>query len=374
MCGSVYSTVSALESVGYETQRRHLQRHDRPTCCSQLYASAPQGARSVALAHVCTNLTMHTALTDPRNRFAGIDISVPDVAWPALQSSFKTPPDCGENSYTGSGRLLGRRALVTGGDSGIGRAIVIAFAREGADVAINYLPEEESDAQALADFLAKEGLSLTKISGDLMDEAFCGSLVQQANKQLGGLDLIVNNAGCGRSTGTQRAQYANSDRFGGPLFGSGYQPTSTFSTAQLDRVFRTNLYANLFVTRAAVPLLPPGASIINTASVVAYDPAATFVDYAASKAAIISVTRSLSKQLAPHGIRVNAVAPGLVYTPLLASSGINSSVLANLVSGYPMPRVAMPAELAPIYVHLAAADMTFVTGSIWGATGGLSGF
>jgi NAD(P)-dependent dehydrogenase (short-subunit alcohol dehydrogenase family) len=166
----------------------------------------------------------------------------------------------------------------------------------------------------------------------------------------------------------------NQHRFGGPLFGPGYRTISNFSTAQLDRVFRTNLYANLFITRAAVPLLPPGASIINTASVVASDPAATFVDYAASKSAIVSITRSLSKQLAPLGIRVNAVAPGLVYTPILASSGMNTSTLMAMLSGYPTPRLEMPAELAPVYVDLAASDKTFVSGSVWGATGGLSGF
>ena len=134
-------------------------------------------------------------MIDPRNRFSELDVSIPEATWPVLQSSFETPPDCGENSYIGTGRLLGRRALVTGGDSGIGRAIVIAFAREGANVAINYLPEEESDAQALHDLLAREDLSITRIPGDLMDEEFCESLVRQANEKLGGLDLVVNNAG-----------------------------------------------------------------------------------------------------------------------------------------------------------------------------------
>jgi NAD(P)-dependent dehydrogenase (short-subunit alcohol dehydrogenase family) len=158
------------------------------------------------------------------------------------------------------------------------------------------------------------------------------------------------------------------------LFGPGYRSIANFSTAQLDRVFRTNLYANLFITRAAVPLLSPGASIINTASVVASDPGATFVDYAASKAAIISITRSLSKQLAPLGVRVNAVAPGMVYTPILASSGMNTSTLMTLLSSYPTPRLAMPAELASVYVDLVASDKTYVSGSVWGVTGGLSGF
>lgn len=138
---------------------------------------------------------MSIALIDPRNRFSELNISIPEATWPVLQSSFETPPDCGETSYEGTGRLLGRRALVTGGDSGIGRAIVIAFAREGADVAINYLPEEESDAQALHELLAREGLSINRIPGDLMDEGFCESLVRQANENLGGLDLVVNNAG-----------------------------------------------------------------------------------------------------------------------------------------------------------------------------------
>jgi NAD(P)-dependent dehydrogenase (short-subunit alcohol dehydrogenase family) len=162
--------------------------------------------------------------------------------------------------------------------------------------------------------------------------------------------------------------------FVGPLFGPDYKEITSQSSTQLDRVFRTNVYANIFITRAAVPLLPPGASIINTASIVASNPAASFVDYAASKAAIVSITRSLSKQLAPLGIRVNAVAPGLVYTPFLASAGINATTLHSLLAGYPTSRLEMPAELAPIYVDLATADKTFVSGSIWGATGGLSGF
>ena len=158
------------------------------------------------------------------------------------------------------------------------------------------------------------------------------------------------------------------------MFGPEYREISDFSSSQLDRVFRTNVYANLYITRAAVPLLLPGSSIINTASIVASNPAASFVDYAASKAAIVSITQSLGKQLAKRGIRVNAVAPGLVYTPFLVSAGIDKSVLKGLLSSYPSPRLEMPAEVAPLYVDLATGDKTFVTGSVWGATGGLSGF
>lgn len=158
------------------------------------------------------------------------------------------------------------------------------------------------------------------------------------------------------------------------MFGPEYREISDFSSSQLDRVFRTNVYANLYITRAAVPLLLPGSSIINTASIVASNPAASFVDYAASKAAIVSITQSLGKQLAKRGIRVNAVAPGLVYTPFLVSAGIDKSVLKGLLSSYPSPRLEMPAEVAPLYVDLATRDKTFVTGSVWGATGGLSGF
>jgi NAD(P)-dependent dehydrogenase (short-subunit alcohol dehydrogenase family) len=162
--------------------------------------------------------------------------------------------------------------------------------------------------------------------------------------------------------------------FVGPMFGPEFQPISNFSSSQLDRVFRTNVYANLYITRAAIPLLPPGSSIINTASIVASNPAASFVDYAASKAAVVSITRSLAKQLARVGIRVNAVAPGLVYTPFLVSARIDNAVLKGLLASYPSPRLEMPAEVAPLYVDLATEDKTFVTGSIWGATGGLSGF
>lgn len=266
-------------------------------------------------------------------------------------------PDCGEKSYQGTGRLKGRHALVTGGDSGIGRAVVIAYVREGASVAINYLPEEETDAQALADLLAQEGHRIVQIPGNLLNETFCTDLIRQANSSLGGLDLIVNNAG-----------------YVGPLFGPGFKAISEFSTTQLELVFRTNVYANLFVTRAAVPLLPPGSSIINTASIVASNPSGTFVDYAASKAAVVSITRSLSKQLAQKGIRVNAVAPGLVYTPFLLSAGINSTTLEALLTTYPNKRLEMPVEVSPLYVDLATNDKSFVTGSVWGAAGGLSGF
>ncbi|KAF2844484.1 twin-arginine translocation pathway signal [Plenodomus tracheiphilus IPT5] len=300
----------------------------------------------------------HTpSLLNPWTRYSDWNFSLPEISSPVLQSSFTTQPDCGEKSYVGRGRLSGRRALVTGGDSGIGRAIVIAYAREGANVAINYLPEEETDAQALSDFLEREGLRITRIPGDITNETFCGSLVHKANRTMGGLDLGVNNAG-----------------FAGPSFGQDYQPISSQSTAQLERVFQTNVFANLYITRAAVSLLPPGSSIINTASIVAADPTANSVDYAASKAAVVSITRSLSKQLAPAGIRVNAVAPGVVFTPFLVSAGMNDSILASLLASCPTTRPEMPAELAPVYVDLAASDNGYVSGSIWGATGGLTGF
>jgi NAD(P)-dependent dehydrogenase (short-subunit alcohol dehydrogenase family) len=257
-------------------------------------------------------------------------------------------PDHGEDSYVGSGRLEGRRALITGGDSGIGRAVAIAFAREGADVAISYLPQEESDAQEVIAAIRAEGRKAFSIPGDIRDEAFCKSLVASAVAKLGGLDILVNNAA--------RQQQRKS--------------ILELSTADFDATMKTNVYAMFWITKAAVPHLTAGAAIINTASEQAYDPSPNLLDYAPTKAAIVGFTKALAKQLAPQGIRVNAVAPGPVWTPLQPSGGATPEHVTSFGENTPMGRPGQPAEQAPVFVLLASQEASFSTGQVYGASGG----
>lgn len=268
---------------------------------------------------------------------------------PGLASKMTPVPDHGEKSYRGYGRLRGRKALITGGDSGIGRATAIAFAREGADVAINYLPVEESDAQQVITLIQRAGSNAVAIPGDIRDQGFCNSLVASAASQLGGLDILVNNAGMQQSVDSLQ----------------------NLTAEQFDATFKTNVYAMFWITKAALPYLPPGAAIINTASVEAYDPAANLLDYAPTKAAIVAFTKGLAKQLAQQGIRVNAVAPGPVWTPLQVSGGQPQSMIVQFGSDTPYARPAQPAELAPVYVALAAQEFSYTTGQVYGASGGM---
>jgi hypothetical protein len=257
-------------------------------------------------------------------------------------------PDHGEKSYRGSGRLVGRKALLTGGDSGIGRAAAIAFAREGADVAINYLPVEESDAREVVELIRAEGRKAVAIPGDIRDESFCRRLVADAIRELGGLDILVNNAA------TQTVQRSIVD----------------ITTQQFDSTFKTNVYAMFWITKAAMPHLEPGAAIINTSSVQAYDPSATLLDYAQTKASIVAFTKSLAKQVAAQGIRVNAVAPGPFWTPLQPSGGEAPDKLRMLGSDSSLGRAGQPAEIAPLYVLLASQESSYATGQVYGASGG----
>jgi NAD(P)-dependent dehydrogenase (short-subunit alcohol dehydrogenase family) len=268
--------------------------------------------------------------------------------WPGLASKMTPRPDHGETTYRGSGRLSGRKALVTGGDSGIGRAAVIAFAREGADVAINYLPAEEPDAQEVVALIRQAGRKAVAIPGDIRDEAFCRKLVDEAVRQLGGLDILVNNA--------SRQKSANA--------------IADISTADFDWTFKTNVYAMFWITKAAVPHLKPGSCIINTASQQAYDPSENLLDYSMTKAAEVAMTKSLAKQLAPKGIRVNAVAPGPVWTPLQVSGGQTQENLKKFGQDTPMKRPGQPAELAATYVTLASDESSFTTGHVHGVSGG----
>ena len=268
--------------------------------------------------------------------------------WPGLVSQMDPRPDHGETSYKGSGRLAGRKALITGGDSGMGRAAAIAYAREGADVAINYLPAEEADAKEVIALIKKEGRKGIAIPGDLRDEAFCKQLVEEAVRQLGGLDILVNNAG---------RQQANPSLL-------------DITSEQFDWTMKTNIYAPFWLTKAALPHLKPGAAIISTTSEQAYNPSADLHDYAMTKAANMSYVKSLAKQLGPKGIRVNGVAPGPIWTPLQVSGGAAQEKLKQFGGNTPLGRPGQPVELASIYVQLAASDASYATGQVYGAAGG----
>jgi NAD(P)-dependent dehydrogenase (short-subunit alcohol dehydrogenase family) len=268
--------------------------------------------------------------------------------WPGLAGKMNPRPDHGEKTYRGSGRLAGRLALITGGDSGIGRATAIAFAREGADVAINYLPQEEPDAEEVVGLIRAAGRKAIPIPGDIRDEGFCKDLVATAVAKLGGLDILVNNAG--------RQQQRKS--------------ILDLSTADFDATLKTNFYATFWITKAALPHLSPGAAIINTASEQAYDPSPNLLDYAPTKAALVAFTKALAKQLAQQGIRVNAVAPGPVWTPLQPSGGHAPETLPQFGHDAPLGRPGQPAELAPLFVLLASQEDSFATGQVYGASGG----
>ncbi len=268
--------------------------------------------------------------------------------WPGLAREMDPRPDHGETSYRGSGRLKGRKALITGGDSGIGRAAAIAMSREGADVAINYLPQEEPDAKDVVALLRGEGRKIVAIPGDIRNEGFCQRLVETAVKELGGLDIVVNNA----ARQQQRAKIED------------------LTSEDFDATFKTNVYAPFWITKAALKHLGPGAAIIFTTSEQAYNPSENLVDYAQTKACNMNVTKSLAKQLAPRGIRVNGVAPGPFWTPLQPSGGQDPEKLPEFGANTPMGRPGQPAELGPVYVLLASQESSFATGQVYGASGG----
>ena len=258
------------------------------------------------------------------------------------------PPDHGETSYEGKDRLPGRKALITGGDSGIGRAAAIAFAREGADVAIVYRPEEEADAREVVELIEKAGRKALALPGDIRDEAFCKELVEKSVAALGGIDIFVSNAGKQTS-----------------------QPSiEAITTEQYDDTFKTNVYAPFWITKALLPHLEPGASIICTASIQASDPSETLLDYAQTKACNVAFVQSLSGQLIEKGIRVNAVAPGPFWTPLQPSGGQTQDKIKTFGSESPYGRPGQPAEIAPVYVFLASQESSYVTGEVYGVTGG----
>ena len=267
---------------------------------------------------------------------------------PGLAKEMKPKPDHGETTYRGLGRLPGRKALVTGGDSGIGRAAAIAFAREGADVAINYLPEEEADAREVIALIEKAGRKAVALPGDLKDEGFCERLVKEAHERLGGLDILACVAGMQQAV----------------------KKIEEITEKQVEDTFRVNVFALLWMCRAAVKLMPKGGSIITTASIQATRPSASLLDYAPTKAAILDFTRAFAKQAIEKGIRVNAVAPGPVWTPLQPSGGQPPEKIPSFGEQVPLKRPAQPVEMAPLYVLLASQESSYVTGEVFAATGG----
>ncbi len=286
------------------------------------------------------------AITEPRLHVPTFPAQ--EQPFPGLASKMDPLPDQGETSYRGTGRLSGKRALITGGDSGIGAAAAIAFAREGADVAICYLPDEQADADAIVSLITAEGRIAVALPGDLRDEGFCKEMVESAVSQLGGLDILVNNAG--------RQQFC--------------ERLEDLTTENFDATMKTNIYAPFWVTRAALPHMDTGGSIIITSSVQAFSGSAHLFDYAQSKAANVAFAHSLAKQLAPRGIRVNAVCPGPYWTALQTSGGQPTDKAQEHGASQPLGRPGQPVEIAPIYVLLASDEASYITGEYFGSVGG----
>ncbi|MEK5416000.1 NAD(P)-dependent oxidoreductase [Paenibacillus odorifer] len=267
---------------------------------------------------------------------------------PGLQKKMNPVPDTGEDTYKGTGRLTGRKALVTGADSGIGRAVAIAFAREGADIVLSYMPEEEEDAKQVVKLVQEAGRTAIAIPGDLKDEAYCEQLVDTAVKELGGIDILANIAG--------KQQFV--------------PDIADLTTKHFDDTFKTNVYAMFWLCKAAVKHMQPGSTIINTSSIQAYNPSPILLDYATTKAAINTFSKSLAQQVADKGIRVNVVAPGPVWTPLQVVGGQPEEVLKEFGSSTPLGRPGQPAEMAPAYVFLASQESSYISGETLNANGG----
>ena len=287
-------------------------------------------------------------LQDPREQYPKPPFPEQPQPAPGLAVRMEPEPDHGETSYKGSGKLTGRKALVTGGDSGIGRAAAIAYAREGADVAIAYLASEEKDAREVIALIEAEGRKAVALPGDITDEAWCRDLVARTVEGLGGLDILVINAG--------RQQYRDK--------------IAEVSSEDFDRTMKTNLYAMHWIAQAAVPHLPAGASVITTASIQAYDPSAILLDYATTKAGIVAYTKALSKQLIEKGIRANVVAPGPFWTALQSSGGQPMDKVMTFGEQSAFGRPGQPVEIAPVYVLLASQEGSYITGEVFGVTGG----
>ncbi len=288
-----------------------------------------------------------SSLKDPRLQGPRAPSEQKNIPHPGLTEDMVLKPDHGEESYQGLGRLTGRSALVTGGDSGIGRAIALAFAREGADVAISYLPDEQADADETKAWIQRAGRKSLLLPGNICDENHCQEMVAHTERAFGKIDLLVNNA----------------------AFQTTHDKIEEMTTEEFDRTFKTNVYAMFWLCRAALPLMKPGSSIINTASIQALDPSPNLLAYAATKSAIVNFTKGLSQIGMKQGVRVNAVAPGPVWTPLIPATMPEEKV-QRFGHDTAFERAAQPAEISPVFVFLASSEARFVTGEVYGVTGG----
>ena len=285
---------------------------------------------------------------DPTQQHAQPGSGSETVKYPGRTEEMDVQPDHGEQTYRGIGRLEGKKAVITGGDSGIGRAVALAFAREGADLLISYLESEEQDAQKTVGLVEEAGHRAVTVSGDIREEAHCRHVVDRAVEEFGHIDVLVSNAAYQMS------------RNGG---------IADITTNELDRVFKTNVYAMFWLCKAAIPHMPPGSTIVTSSSVQAFQPSPHLLDYAASKGAIVNFTKALGANLVEKGIRVNSVAPGPVWTPLIPAT-MPEEMVESFGQQSPMGRAAQPAELAPIYVFLASQESSYITSEVLGVTGG----
>jgi NAD(P)-dependent dehydrogenase (short-subunit alcohol dehydrogenase family) len=285
---------------------------------------------------------------DPTEQHAAPGSGRQTVDYPGRTGELDVKPDHGEGTYRGSGRLEGKKAVITGGDSGIGRAVALAFAREGADVLISYLEDEEKDARETVRHVEDAGRRAVTVPGDLRDEVQCRAVVQRAVQEFGRIDVLVSNAAY------QMSQDGGID---------------AITSEQFDRVMKTNLYAMFWLCKAAIPHMPEGSTIITTSSVQAFSPSPHLLDYATSKAAIVNFTKGLGSNLTEKGIRVNSVAPGPVWTPLIPAT-MPAEKVESFGEQAPLGRAAQPAELAPIYVFLASQESSYITSEVVGVTGG----
>ena len=330
----------------HDPQRRSFMGGVASGAAAAGLAGATQAQAQSAPAE--TTASPLTEMRNPQTAYPQPPFPKQQQEWPGLASEMDPVPDHGEESYVGSGRLAGRRALITGGDSGVGRAAAIAFAREGADVAINYLPAEEQDAQQVVALIEEAGRTAVAIPGDITDPAFCRDLVSRAVDGLGGLDILVSNAGYQQSA----------------------ESIEDISDENFDTTMKTNVYAPFWITKAALPHLKEGSTIVITASVVAQDPPENLFDYSQTKAANVIFAQVLAKQLAPRGIRVNAVAPGPFWTALQVVGGQPPEAIPKFGATTSLGRPGQPVEIAPLYVLAASAESSYSTGQVFEATGG----